>query len=222
MTFEEILLLGEKTLICYLFLFVILKIMGKREIGELSMFDIVCYLIIAELFSLSLNSHDNSILYSIIPVTLIVIFQMVTAKLSLRFRKFRKIMEGTPSFLIYRGKINYQAMKKNRYNLDDLLLQLRTKDIQNPLDVEFAMLENNGDLNIISKENNKLIDPLPLILDGEINFTTLKRINMSKEELDTLIKKHNYKNESEVFLLMLERNAPIFISYKELEEENDI
>lgn len=218
MSIQDLYALIFKTIICYGFLFLILKVMGKREVGELSMFDIVCYLVIAELFSLSLNDIDNSILYSLIPVMIIVILQIFIAKISLKSRKWRKYMEGVPSFLIYNGKIDMNEMKKNRYNIDDLFLQLRNQNIQSPEEVQFAILENNGNLNIITKKNNKLIDPLPLIADGEINIMTLNRIGMSIMELELLLRQHSIEIK-DVFILLMMNNGPFILTYEKFHQE---
>ena len=108
MTFVDILLLSGKTVICYVFLMTILKWMGKREIGKVSTFDLVVFFVVSELFSLSLNDPKSSIFHSLIPIIIIVLFQLITAVISLKNRKFRKFMEGTPSFLIINGEIDYE------------------------------------------------------------------------------------------------------------------
>ena len=214
MSLEEIFHLSYKTLICYGFLILILKVMGKREIGKLSTFDIVVFFFISELFSLSLNEPKASILHSLIPISIIVILQILTAFISLKNRKFRKKMEGYPTFLIYNGEINITEMKKNRYNIDDLLLQLRMKDVQTPDEVQFAILENNGELNIIIKEDNLLLDPLPVIEDGEVNEKTLNRLNMTKEDLYKIIFQEGYTKFEEIFILILKENGVFLLPYE--------
>ena len=214
MSLEEIFHLSYKTLICYGFLILILKIMGKREIGKLSTFDIVVFFVISELFSLSLNEPKASILHSLIPISIIVVLQILTAFISLKNRKFRKKMEGYPTFLIYNGEINITEMKKNRYNIDDLLLQLRMKDVQTPDEVQFAILENNGELNVIIKEDNLLLDPLPVIEDGEVNEKTLNRLNMTKEDLYKIIFQEGYTKFEEIFILILKENGVFLLPYE--------
>ena len=214
MSLEEIFHLSYKTLICYGFLILILKFMGKREIGKLSTFDIVVFFVISELFSLSLNEPKASILHSLIPISIIVILQILTAFISLKNRKFRKKMEGYPTFLIYNGEINITEMKKNRYNIDDLLLQLRMKDVQTPDEVQFAILENNGELNVIIKEDNLLLDPLPVIEDGEVNEKTLNRLNMTKEDLYKIIFQEGYTKFEEIFILILKENGVFLLFYE--------
>ena len=214
MSLEEIFHLSYKTLICYGFLILILKVMGKREIGKLSTFDIVVFFVISELFSLSLNEPKASILHSLIPISIIVILQILTAFISLKNRKFRKKMEGYPTFLIYNGEINITEMKKNRYNIDDLLLQLKMKDVQTPDEVQFAILENNGELNVIIKEDNLLLDPLPVIEDGEVNEKTLNRLNMTKEDLYKIIFQEGYTKFEEIFILILKENGVFLLPYE--------
>ena len=214
MTLEEIWHLSYKTIICYVFLILILKLMGKREVGKLSTFDVVVFFVISELFSLSLNEPKASILHSIIPIAIIVVLQIITAFISLKNRKFRKCMEGYPCFIVYKGEINIELMKKNRYNLDDFLLQLRIKDAITPEEVEFAILENNGELNVILKKDNDLVDPLPLIEDGKLNYKTLERINMDESRVVEIINQFGYLKIEEIFLLILKKQGPFIIPYK--------
>ena len=152
MTLKEIGMIAYKTIGCYLFLIIILKLMGKREMSKVSTFDIVVYLIISELFSLSLNEPEHSILRTIIPISIIVILQIVTALISLKSRKFRLITEGKPTYLINNGKLDIKQMKRQRYNIDDLMSQLHQNGIQSPKEVAYAFIEDNGNLSIITKD----------------------------------------------------------------------
>lgn len=215
MTFEEILNISVKTLIFYFFLLFILKMMGKREIGKVSTFDIVVFFVISELFSLSLNDPNGSILHSIIPITIIVILQLLTAFLSLKIPAIRNVMEGKLTFIIYKGKINIKEMKKQRYNIDDLMSQLRLKEIQYPSEVEFAILEDNGVLNIIKKSDCTLKDPSPLISDGVVNKSVLKRLKMSKSRLIDLLNKDGFYNISDIFLCLMRDDNSLYIILNE-------
>lgn len=214
MTIEEILNISIKTLIFYFFLLLILKIMGKREIGKVSTFDIVVFFVISELFSLSLNDPNGSILHSIIPITIIVILQLLTAFLALKIPSIRLFMEGELTFIIYKGKINIKEMKKQRYNIDDLMSQLRLKSIQYPSEVEFAILEDNGTLNIIKKSDCTLKDPSPLISDGVVNKMVLKRLNMSKNLLIDMLNKEGYYNLKDIFICLLRNDNSLYVILK--------
>lgn len=215
MNLNEIILVVLKTLFCYLFLFSVLRIMGKREVGEISTFDMVVFLVISEFISLSLNQVDTSILLSIIPITIIVILQLITAKASLKSKKIRTLLEGKSSYLIINGKINYLELKKNRYSLSDLLFQLRQKDIYSLKDVKFALLESNGTLSILKNDDN-VIYPEPIIEEGEINLKALEHLNLSYQDIIIEIAKLNYHHINEIYYMEKLSDGSYFIIDKKM------
>lgn len=222
MTFTEIFQIIYKTILCYFFILFCLKIMGKREIGEISAFDIVVFFIISELFSLSLNEPEHSILRSIIPVSIIVLFQLVTALISLYVPKFRSLMEGKKSYLIYKGVIQQNEMKRQRYTIEDMMAQLRMKEIQTPQDVEYAILENNGELTIIKKDNCIMLSPDPLIMDGKINKTALARITKDEVWLVEELKKLGFIDISKLFLVLYLKNGLYVVPFKKGDNINKV
>ena len=222
MTFTEIFQIIYKTILCYFFILFCLKIMGKREIGEISAFDIVVFFIISELFSLSLNEPEHSILRSIIPVSIIVLLQLVTALISLYVPKFRSLMEGKKSYLIYKGVIQQNEMKRQRYTIEDLMAQLRMKEIQTPQDVEYAILENNGELTIIKKDNCIMLSPDPLIMDGKINKTALARITKDEVWLVEKLKKLGFIDISKLFLVLYLKNGLYVVPFKKGDNINKV
>lgn len=222
MTFTEIFQIIYKTILCYFFILFCLKIMGKREIGEISAFDIVVFFIISELFSLSLNEPEHSILRSIIPVSIIVLLQLVTALISFYVPKFRSLMEGKKSYLIYKGVIQQNEMKRQRYTIEDLMAQLRMKEIQTPQDVEYAILENNGELTIIKKDNCIMLSPDPLIMDGKINKTALARITKDEVWLVEELKKLGFIDISKLFLVLYLKNGLYVVPFKKGDNINKV
>lgn len=222
MTFTEIFQIIYKTILCYFFILFCLKIMGKREIGEISAFDIVVFFIISELFSLSLNEPEHSILRSIIPVSIIVLLQLVTALISLYVPKFRSLMEGKKSYLIYKGVIQQNEMKRQRYTIEDMMAQLRMKEIQTPQDVEYAILENNGELTIIKKDNCIMLSPDPLIMDGKINKTALARITKDEVWLVEELKKLGFIDVSKLFLVLYLKNGLYIVPFKKGDNINKV
>lgn len=222
MTFTEIFQIIYKTILCYFFILFCLKIMGKREIGEISAFDIVVFFIISELFSLSLNEPEHSILRSIIPVSIIVFLQLVTALISLYVPKFRSLMEGKKSYLIYKGVIQQNEMKRQRYTIEDMMAQLRMKEIQTPQDVEYAILENNGELTIIKKDNCIMLSPDPLIMDGKINKTALARITKDEVWLVEELKKLGFIDISKLFLVLYLKNGLYVVPFKKGDNINKV
>lgn len=203
MSFNEIFLIIFRTIFSYFFLIIILKIMGKRELSQVSIFDLVIFLIMSELFSLALNDISLSIFHFIIPVIVIVILEIISAKVSLKSNRVKKFLEGKCSYLIYQGNIQYEEMKKNRYNISDLMLQLRNKDIQSPIEVEYAILEGNGQLNIIKKDDLIVEFPEPIIIDGEINYEVIKMLNITDDYVYGLISKYGYSSPKEIFFAQL-------------------
>lgn len=222
MTFIEIFQIIYKIILCYFFILFCLKIMGKREIGEISAFDIVVFFIISELFSLSLNEPEHSILRSIIPVSIIVLLQLITALISLYVPKFRSLMEGKKSYLIYKGVIQQNEMKRQRYTIEDLMAQLRMKEIQTPQDVEYAILENNGELTIIKKDNCIMLSPDPLIMDGKINKTALARITKDEVWLVEELKKLGFIDVSKLFLVLYLKNGLYVVPFKKGDNINKV
>jgi len=136
--------------------------------------------LIAELVVISIENYDNNIFLSIIPIITLTILQVSLAFLTLRKPKLRVFLDGNPSVIIKNGKVNYKEMIKQKYNLDDLLVQMRDKGYRSIEEVEYAILENNGTLSIFGYEdiNSKTSPlPLPLILDGEIQDDTLRLLD---------------------------------------------
>ena len=152
--------------------------MGKREVGQLGIVDLIVSILIAELVAISVEDSTKSILSSVIPILCLVILQMVLSYTSLKSGKVRSLLDGNPTFIIKNGKINYNEMISQKYNLDDLLTQLREKGYRNIEEVEYAILENNGTLSVFEYNNNRDKSPLPMaiILDGKIQYDVLKNI----------------------------------------------
>ena len=206
-----------RTVFFYLFVLVIFRIMGKREIGKLSIQDLVVSLLIAELVAISIENYKDSMMLTIIPIIILLFFEITAGFLSLKFNKFRNLMDGKPSLIINRGIINYKEMVKQRYTLDDLLLELRSNGIKNLKDVEYAVLENNGKLNIfkynfLSTEN---ANPFPLILDGIIQKDTLSYIDKDEKWLKKHLKDNDLKIE-EIFYSFFKNNKIYVIKRNEL------
>ena len=115
------------------------RLMGKREIGELSIMDFIVSIFMAEVAAISIENYDSSIVVSLIPITVLIVIQISFSFISLKSKETRNIIDGEPSVIINRGKVNFEEMKKQRYNLDDLLTQLREKSIKSMPRLAFEM-----------------------------------------------------------------------------------
>ncbi|WP_151735987.1 DUF421 domain-containing protein ['Paenibacillus yunnanensis' Narsing Rao et al. 2020] len=149
--FQHILNHVALTVLMYIFIFLSMRIMGKREIGKLSVFDLTISILIAEIAVFVIDDIERPISDGLVPMITLVLIQVIVAWLSLRSRKLRLLVDGKPSILISGGKLHREEMRKQRYNIDDLLLQLRGQNIDSPADVEFAILETSGQLTVIEK-----------------------------------------------------------------------
>ena len=184
-----------RTLFFYFFITLAYRIMGKREVGQLGIIDLIVSILIAELVAISIENSNDSIMLTIAPIVLLVALELFLAYLSIKSRTFRTIFGGKPSLIIVNGKINYHEMVKQRYSMDDLLLSLRQKEIRNIEDVEYAFLEPNGKLSVFKYNFFKIKSayPMPLIVDGTIQDKALKYIHKTKVWLEKELDKKKLK-----------------------------
>lgn len=206
-----------KTIIIYILVAIIFRIMGKREVGQLGTFDLVVFILIAELVALALEKKADFVLH-LLPVLVLVLLQLIIAKLSLKSNKFRNLVDGRPSVIIKKGIINFKNMVDQKYTLDDLLLQLREKDVRSIDEVDYAILETNGKLSVFKKDDkDKNVYPLPIILDGKVEFGNLYNVNKSKKWLlDTLRNKNLYVED--IFYAFLKGNSLFIIKNNEVKK----
>ena len=186
-----------RTVLFYFLVVIAYKIMGKREVGELGVFDFIISMLISQLIAICIENYKDPIWFVIVPTLILVLFQIVFSFLSLKSNKFRDILDGKESVIISNGKLNFSEMKKQKYNLNDLLLQLRDKGIRTIEEVDYAILETNGKLSVFQKQDdNNNVFPLPLVLDGVIEENNLKFINKTRKWLNNELckKKINLDN----------------------------
>ncbi len=179
-----------RTVLFYFLVVISYKIMGKREVGELGVFDFIISMLISQLIAICIENYKDPIWFVIVPTLILVLFQIVFSFLSLKSNKFRDILDGKESVIISNGKLNFSEMKKQKYNLNDLLLQLRDKGIRTIEEVDYAILETNGKLSVFQKQDdNNNVFPLPLVLDGVIEENNLKFINKTRKWLNNELNK---------------------------------
>ena len=197
-----------RTSLFYFFILLIYRIMGKREVGQLGIIDLIVSILIAELAVLSIEELDKSIFISIIPILTLTLLQTLLAYFSLKKPKFRILLDGNPSLIIKNGKVNFKEMTKQKYNLDDLLVQLREKGFKSIEEIEYAILENNGTLSVFAYEEEKdNYLPLPLILDNKIQEDTLKHLHKDSKWVFNLLNKRNINIEDVFYAFYKDKNV---------------
>lgn len=201
----------------YFFILLIYRMMGKREVGQLGIIDLIVSILIAELVVISVEDTSISILNSLVPVICLVVLQMVLSYGSLKNAKIRELLDGSPSFIIKYGKINYNEMIKQKYNLDDLLVQLREKGYRSIEEIEYAILENNGTLSVFGYDRKKGSPlPMPIILDGKIQYETLREMKKDDSFIYKMLdsKKTNLKD---IFYAFYKDKSIFVIKYSDLD-----
>ncbi|MEZ0119659.1 UNVERIFIED_ORG: uncharacterized membrane protein YcaP (DUF421 family) [Heyndrickxia coagulans] len=198
---ENLLIIFFRTLLMYVAILVIFRLMGKREIGELNVLDLVVFIMIGEMAVVAIENHSEPVVNTLLPMVVLLGIQIALALFSLRSSRIRKLIDGKPSILINKGKIDEKEMRRQRYNFDDLLMQLRSKDIDNIADVEFAILETSGQLSVVKKNKNKNKPASytePLIVGGKIQQSNLKKSNKTEAWLCSELQKRGYGDISRI------------------------
>lgn len=201
-----------KTVFMYFFIIFVYRLMGKKEVGQLSIVDLIVSILIAELIALSIEADNKSILVSVIPILVLVGVQMLISYITLKNEKIRNILDGKPTIIIKDGKLNFTEMSKLRYSLDDLLTQLRLQGVKSIDKVKYAVLETNGDLSVFNDNSDY---PLPLILDGVIDYSVLKEINKDYKWIIGLLKQKGLELD-DVFYAFYTNGKTFIIKKSEL------
>ncbi|OCT14964.1 hypothetical protein A8709_12600 [Paenibacillus pectinilyticus] len=224
----DILTIFLRTVLIYFVVFLMLRIMGKREIGKLSLFDLVISIMIAEIAVFVLEDAAKPLTYGLVPMGTLVLIQVLIAYITLKSRTVRVLFDGKPSVLINKGMIDREEMKKHRYNLDDLMLQLRQNKVMNVADVEFAILEPSGKLSVVEKEVKETASldptikatiryeglPLPLIMDGKVQDENLEKIGQTRFWLKNQLQEKGARDFKEVFYCSIDHRGRMFLDRK--------
>lgn len=218
--------IGLRVLFVYVLLLLAMRIMGKREIGQLSNLDFVVAIVVAELATLPITDHNLSLAESVLPMLIITALQVAVSVLCLKSNRFRRLLYGRPNVLIAGGKLQMAEMRKARYNIDDLLSQLRQRDIFDVANVEYAVLETSGDLTVVQKPwccpatrgdlQITALDqfsgmPLTLIDDGEINWKGMEDHQLTEAWLLEQLQQKGISSPREVFFASLSNNGRLYL-----------
>ncbi|MDD4077609.1 MAG: DUF421 domain-containing protein [Bacilli bacterium] len=228
-----------KISVIYFFILFLLKFMGKREIGQLSLFDFVVVLLIADIAVIGVETGDVPFYMTLLSIFLIGIIQKLLAVIMLKIKFIRDFFDGKESIIMIDGKLNIKEMKKQSYNVDDLVVQMRIKNIRSLSEVRYAVLESNGEISIFkfkdfpsdevkSKTGTAHnpaaktdggydiaatpaeIYPFPLIVSGKVHKGNLKLLGLSEDWLRKEFRKKGYQSEKEIYYANYE-NKKLFI-----------
>ena len=216
-----------RSILIYLIVLIVMRLMGKREIGQLQPFELVISIMIADLASIPMTNTGVPIFNGIIPILGLLAMHLLITVLNMKSVNIRKITCGKPKILVYRGKIDEEALKKERFTVSELQERFRGKEIFNLGDVEFAILETNGEISVIQKPNKRNTIPedfnimpeyegMPydLIIDGKIMYENLKKIGKNEKWLENQIKKFNTKSQ-DVLIATIDGKGNFFCQEKQ-------
>ncbi|TKI56398.1 DUF421 domain-containing protein [Brevibacillus antibioticus] len=232
---ENLTMVLLRTLFSYFFLLILVRLMGKRELGKLSVFDVVISIMLAEMAALAIEDVDKPALRFYLPMLLIALLEVAFAYLSLKSKKFRDTVDGSADLIIENGQIREQAMRRNRLNMDDLMVHLRQKDVKSIADVEFALLEPTGQMSVFLKEQKDKVTredlalmqkpqvgpvsykglPIPLILDGKVRTEALNKIGQNQLWLKREIRKYGIKDIREVSFCSIDERGIMYLDKKD-------
>ena len=217
-----------RSILIYIFVLIVMRLMGKREIGQLQPFELAIAIMIADLASIPMTDSGIPITNGIISILGLLLMHLVISFLNVKSIKAREIICGKPTILIYRGKIDEKALKKERFTINELEERLRGNNIYNLVDVEYAILETSGQVTVIQKpekrntipEDFNIIPdyegiPYDLVVDGKIMEKNLQAIGKNYQWLKKQVEKFNMKPE-EALIVTYDAKGQIFCQKKEL------
>lgn len=185
-----------RAVILFVIVFLVIRLMGKKELSQIEPFEFVIIVLIADLASGPMSDRNMTTFYGIVPILALLVMYMIISFLLKTNKKVQNFVSGNPVLLISNGKIIESEMKKQEYMIEDLMCQIRSKGIFKIQDVAYAILETNGNLNVMTKAECQGKLPLNIISDGERLAGNLEILKMSDESVDKILKKYNVKEDN--------------------------
>lgn len=216
-----------RSIVLYIIVLIVMRLMGKREIGQLQPFELAIAIMIADLAAVPMAETGIPISNGIIPILGLLVMHLIISFLNLKSMKIREILCGKPAILIYRGKIDEKVLKKERFTLNELQERLRSSNVVNLGDVEYAILETSGQVTVIQKPEKRTTTPkdfnimpeyegIPydLVVDGKVMYNNLKIIGKDYNWLKKQVNKFNMEPE-EALIITFDGGNQIFCQKKE-------
>lgn len=218
------LIVAIRTFILYAAVLFAVRLMGKSELSKMSPFQMVILFMIAELAAIPIDSTSESLINGVMAIFTLMFLQIFISFLSTKCEWFKNFVTDKPAVLIEKGKLNIKELKKLRITNTDLMEQLRLENCASPSDVEYAIMESNGQLTVIPKAKNKPLTPkdielavsegvLPMLIisDGKLYEKNLLPLDISRSELDSRLRTAGIDNYENIFLGFFDENKQIHI-----------
>lgn len=204
-----------RTVILYFSVLFIMRLMGKRQLGELQLSELVVAIMVSDLAAIPMQSPETPLLNGLVPIITLMICEILLSFSTIKSKGLRHLLIGVPSHVVADGKIVIGELKRLRYNVDDLLTQLRVNGYPDLSQIQDVFLEANGDLSVVpkSEENGPLTRAL--ISDGRVDRSLMDELQLTEHWLYTYLAGKNVRNPSEVFLLILNGKTPVYFQTRE-------
>lgn len=213
-----------RTIILYFVVLFVIRVMGKAELSKMDPFEMIILFMIAELAAIPIESLDIPLLNGAAAIITLLFLEVLISFLSTKSQKFNNLLNGKPSIIINRGNIDEKEMRSQRITIDDLMQQMRLKNFSSLADVDYAVLEANGDLSIIPKpekapltpadmgiETSSRVMPMVLISDGVFYEKNLKILGKEETYLKKELSKAKITDYSQVFLCFYDENRQLHV-----------
>ena len=201
-----------RTVIIYVLLSFSLRIMGKRQLGELDVMELVSTLLISELASIPIDDPDIPLLNAIIPILLILSAEVILSTIKNKSEKLKEGLEGKPIYIIYKGRLLQDALKENRISVNELLSEMRSQGIGDISEINYAILEQSGSLSLLKKSNDELAHTI--IIDGHLMDKGLKALGYDERWLKKQLMTRKVDIDG-VFLMTVTDGGTVNIILKE-------
>jgi uncharacterized membrane protein YcaP (DUF421 family) len=212
----------------FMVLLILTRILGKNQMSHLTFFNYITGITIGSIAANMVHETDQPFMDDFISLTWWCVLTFLVGFISLKSGKLRQIIDGQPTILIKKGKIMRDSLKSNRVNMDDLSMLLRKQNIFSITEVEYAILEPNGNLSIMKKPQHQQITksdmniyrpslnhiPSEIIVDGKIIYDNLKELNLNENWLNDELKKQNINSLKEIFYAEIQEDGSLFIDKK--------
>ncbi len=205
-----------RTIIIYVVLTVLMKIMGKRRIGELEAGELVSTLLVSEIAAMPIGDGDLPLVSAIIPVIFICSLEVAISAIKNKSRTIKKAVEGECAYIIYKGRLLQEELEKNRLSINEVLSEMRAQGVADISEVYYAILEPNGKLSMTTYENRERVSHA-VVIDGKTDEKKLSLRGYNKEWLDRVIHSRGIAIE-DIFLLTVKENGDVTIIKKEQSE----
>ena len=204
-----------RALILYAIIFLVIRLMGKRELSKVQPFELAIIILISDLASSPMSSRGISIFDGVVPIVTLLISYIIFTLVIQSNNKVQDVLCGTISILIRDGKIDEKELSKLQYTVEDIMEQLREKDVFKIQDVKCAIVETNGNVSVIKNSDAMEYIPLNIIEDGKISETNTKILNMNETDVNKLLKKNKLKLE-DVLVGTMDENSQFIYQKKEV------